>query len=315
MAEPAGEVLVTPRSLTAHGLESLDVLDPLREAGYSLVSGPAGIAPTLDDLTRLSPEIVGWIAGVERIGAAELDLFPRLRAISRNGAGADGIDIAAAAERGIRVLTARGANARGVAELTIGLILNALRRISWSNDELHSGGWSRAVALEMPDVTLGVVGLGAIGQTVADLCAALGARVLAHDPLAPNDPAGATVRVDLRTLLQDADVVTLHAPAPPDGEPLLGAAEIMSMRRGAILVNTARSRLVDPDAVLSALNSGALSSYSVDAFDEEPPTLTPLLRSPGTVMTPHAGAYTHASVLRASSAAVQNLLTILGHSR
>lgn len=297
--------------MTQAGLGAVPALEPLRQAGFELVSTPPGLLPGLDDLLAVPDTIVGWIAGVERIDARALDHFPLLIAISRNGAGADGIDLAATAARGIEVATARGANARGVAELALAHILNGLRRVSWANADLHAGGWTRSLGTELPETTVGIVGLGAVGRLVAGFAAALGARVVASDPFAAPDPGSPVTLMGLDDLFRTSTVVSLHSPPADDGRPIVGSAQLDLLSPGAILVNTARSSLVDTTAVFEALETGRLSSYAVDAFEAEPPVLSPLLAHPNTVLTPHLGGYTSASTARATEQSVANLLTIL----
>ncbi len=304
-------ILVTPRSVTAAGLEAVVELQPLRDAGFELVAGPAGTAPVAADLAALPRDIVGWLAGVERIGAAEMDLFPDLRVISRNGAGADAIDADAAAARDIAVLTARGANARGVAELALAHMLAGVRGTVASHDGLRRGEWVRSPGREFPDLTVGVVGYGAIGRLVAGFARALDAHVVVSDPFASPDRPDIE-GVELDELFSRSDVVTLHAPPATDGTPLLDRRRVALLPARAVIVNTARWSLVDPDAVLDALESGAVSCYAVDAFAEEPPAPHPLLEHPSVLLSAHLGGYTDASVRRAVEGAVAGLLSTLG---
>jgi phosphoglycerate dehydrogenase-like enzyme len=231
--------------------------------------------------------------------------------ISRNGVGADAVDVAAAEARGIRIVLARGANSRGVAELAILLTLAALRDLPAANTAMKAGHWQRALGREMPDVTLGIVGFGAIGRCVAQLGGALGATLIAHDAYAVVEQASGANSATLAEVFARADVVSLHSPPPADGSPLVTAELLATMRRGSVLVNTARSALVADDAVLEALESGQLSAYAVDAFDAEPPAMTPLLMHPRTILTPHLGGFTGASTRRAGDLAVSNLIAAL----
>jgi phosphoglycerate dehydrogenase-like enzyme len=303
-------VLVTPRSLTSAGLETVTALEPLRERGWELVAGPAGRLPSASDLAALLPGIDGWICGVEPVTADVLAAADRLRVISRNGVGAELVDAAAAEARGIRVLLARGANARGVAELTLAHMLAALRDIPAADRALHAGGWERRLGRELADCVVGVVGFGAIGRLVAGFALPFGARVVASDPFAPIDLPGVAA-VDLPELFAVSDIVTLHSPPPTDGTRLVDRAMLARMPAGGVLVNTARSALVDAAAVREALDDGRLSAYAVDAFDREPPELDALLSHSRTIMTPHVGGYTHASVRRATEQAVANLVQAL----
>lgn len=303
-------ILITPRSMTQRPLEEIAELDPLRVRGWELISGPPGRMPTERELLELVPGVDGWIAGVEPITERVLDTARKLRVISRNGVGADAIDRAAATARGVQVMLARGTNSRGVAELALTLILAGLRDVPSAAAAMRDGGWSRTLGSEITDHTVGIVGYGAVGRIVGDLVTAIGGQILAYDAYA-SPPV--EVRVDcLEELFSRSTVVTLHTPPAADGSRLVSAELLRSMRPGGVLVNTARSGLVDEDAVLEALASGTLAAYAVDAHATEPPQLTPLLRHPRTIMTPHLGGYTDASTRRATVAAVEGVISILG---
>lgn len=305
-------ILITPRSLTAAGLENVHELDPLRERGYELVAGPAGRSPSEEELTALVSGVDGWLAGVESISARVLDVASDLKVISRNGVGADAIDLGAAAAHGIAIVLARGANSRGVAELTILLTLAALRDLPRANNDMKNATWARTLGREMPDITLGLVGFGAVGRLVAQMANAFGTRVLAYDAYSEVEPASGAAAASLRTVFESSDVVSLHSPPPADGSPLVTSEVLSWMTPGSVLINTARSALVEDAAVLKCLEGGHLSAYAVDAFDAEPPQLTALLRHPSTIMTPHLGGFTEASTRRATELAVSNLITRLG---
>lgn len=301
-------VLITPRSLTAGGLDSVPELEPLRQAGFELVSPEPGRMPGHDELLELVPGCVGWLAGVERIDAEILERATQLRAISRNGTGTDAVDLDAAERHGVAVLRAEGANAQGVAELVLTLVLAALRGVVPSTTALKAGRWERSVGHELADRTVGIVGLGAIGRRTAAMFTALGAHVVGHDPY----PSDTTVRLlGLDELLATADVISLSCPPPADGRPILDAARLATVPRGTVLVNTARSSLVDDAAVLAVLEGGTLAAYAVDAFDAEPPEPSALLRHEKVVPTPHIGGFTTSSVRRATTVAVDNLLDAL----
>lgn len=302
-------ILVTPRSLTR---SSGPELEPLERAGYTLVFSTPGAVPDEEELVRLLPGCVGYLAGIERIGERALDAADALVAISRNGAGIDNVDLAAAAERSIAVLRAAGANARGVAELTLALLLGAFRQVPRHDAAVKSGVVERFQGIEAEGRTLGLIGCGAIGRLVAGLAAALGMRVLAHD-VAPGEDLRESERFRLASfdeVVASCDALSLHCPPLPDGRPLIGAAELARMRRGAVLVNTARADLVDGPAVLAALEDGSLRAYATDTVDGET-QIDALLRHRLVIATPHVGAYTAESVARATEAAVRNLLDAL----
>ena len=302
-------ILVTPRSLTA---SHHPAVERLREFGYNIVYCEAGKAPGEQELLRLVPEVVGWLAGVEPVSEAVIAAAGRLRAISRNGVGVDNLPLLALSQRGIALRTAGGANAHGVAELTIGLMFSAMRQIPFADSGIKSGRWQRRIGRELRDRTVGVVGYGAVGREVARLAVALGAKVVAYYPAPQAANADAlTLLADLATLIAESDIVTLHCPAAADGRPLFGAQQFAACRHGVIVVNTARASLVDERAILEALNAGQVACYAVDVFNEEPPRDLTLAGDPRVIATAHIGGYTEESVNRATTAAVENLLEAL----
>lgn len=303
-------ILVTPRSLTA---SPHPAVERLRDDGFEIVYSSSGLLPDEAELTRLMPGVVGWLAGVEPVSEAVIASADALRAVSRNGVGVDNLPVPAMAERGIALRTADGANAAGVAELTVGLAFAALRQIPASDAGIKAGGWPRRRGLEIRGRRVGVVGCGAIGREVARLFAALGASILAFDPLRPNIdvPSDRFAWADLPTLFAEADIVTLHCPPPKDGRPLVGREELANFRRGSILINTARAQLVDEAALVEALDDGVISTYAADVFAEEPPRSLALAGHSHVIATSHIGGFTDESVDRATEVAVANLLDAL----
>jgi D-3-phosphoglycerate dehydrogenase len=304
------KILVTPRSLTKEGDPSLNLL---RDAGYEVVLCSPGKAPGEEELIRLLPGCVGWLAGVEKIPDTVLAKAPDLRAISRNGTGVDSIDLAACERRGISVLRAEGANARGVAELTLALMLSLLRHIPWNDAKMKAGGWERRQGAELEGRTLGVIGTGRIGRLVTRFALAMDMKVVGHDayPDSGYAPSPGFRYASVGELLAAADIVTLHCPHTPGEKPLIDRQALALMKKDARLINTARAGLVDDAAVLEALDAGRLAGYAVDAYDKEPPDASPLLAHERVISTAHIGAYTAESVSKATRAAVDNLLAAL----
>jgi len=303
-------IVVTPRS--AHGHPAVD---RMRAAGYEVVFPSPGAVPTAEQLQAALGGSVGYLAGIEPVTRELLEAAPLLRAISRNGTGADTIDLDAAEERGVRVLRAPAANAQGVAELTVALMLAAARSLPYAAGAIRAGEWGRRQGIELGGRTLGVIGAGQIGRRVIRVALALGMRVRAYDayPDASFEPEGDFAFVPLDDVLAGAEVLTLHA--PPADEPLVDRAVLAGLPAGAILVNTARASLVDEAAVLEALDSGALRSYATDVYAVEPPGVTALTSHPAVIGTAHIGGFTAESVERAMSAAVDNLLHALDSDR
>lgn len=305
-----GRILVTPRSVTRDGHPALQ---RLKDAGFAVVLGPAGLQPTEGQLLQLLPGCAGYLAGVEPVTARVLAAASGLRAISRNGTGTDNIDAAAAAAHGIAVLRADGANARGVAELTLALILALARALPQTDAALKRGEWTRHQGFELAGRTLGLVGCGRVGQLVATAGGALGMTVIAHDPPVEGrfNPGPFFRFAPLAEVIRDADILSLHCPPPPAGRPVLDEAALATARQGVRVINTARFELIDPAAMLAALDRGQVGGLALDVFSEEPPKDQALVRHPRVIATPHLGGFTRESIDRAMDVAVENLLRAL----
>jgi D-3-phosphoglycerate dehydrogenase len=304
-------ILITPRSLTqAHSID----LEPLKKAGFELVFAPAGKTPSETDLLDLVPGCVGWLAGVESISERVLRTATDLKVISRNGTGVDNVPVEIAERLGIEVVRAEGANARGVAELTICLALASLRHLPALHSGLKQGRWHLIRGREIKGRTFGLIGCGAIGQIVTRLATGIGAHVAAFDPYGDVSfrPGGNFVWATFEEVLASADIVSLHCPPPLDGRPLIGREALNLMKDSSCLINTARGSLVDEAAIIEALDAGKLSVYATDVFPTEPPDPeSPLLKHDRVIVSPHIAALTEESVQRATQRAVENLLAVL----
>jgi len=300
-------VLITPRSLTKSGHPALARLE---EAGCELVFSTPGVQPDEDELLRLAPGCVGYLAGVEKISARVIDAATDLKVIARNGVGVDNIDLEAARRAGVEIVRAAGANARGVAELTIALMLALARDVAFSDAHLKRADWQRRRGIELCGRTLGLVGCGQIGQQVAALALALGMKVIAYDP-SPQEsfrPRGEFRYACLEEVFSASHVVSFHCPPPPDGKPLVTRESLATMRRGVYLINTARAGLLDEEVLLEGLNDGHVTGLALDVFAAEPPGENPLVQHDRVVATPHLGGYTDESIARAVEVAVQGIL-------
>ena len=296
-------VLVTPRSLTH---SDHPAFQRLRQAGWEIVLGPKGRLPDEVELGELVRGCLGWIAGVEPVTPKVLAAADALKVISRNGSGIDNIPMGEAAQRGITVLRATGANAQGVAELTLGLALTAARGIHLADRGLKEGVWNRSIGSELNGRQVAVVGYGRIGQAVARLFAAFGSIVSVIEPLeVATEPFS---RVKLEDARREAELITLHCPPAPDGSPLLTKAWLSEVRPGLTLINTARRTLVDEEGLLQQLERGRIAAYGSDVFDQADAGTAKLIAHPRVIATSHLGAFTRESVDRAALEAVQNLL-------
>ncbi len=244
------------------------------------------------------------------VTAALIAAAPRLRLIQKIGVGVNTIDLGAARARGIAVCNLPGTNAPAVAELTLALMLAALRRLPMFDAAMRRGaGFALAPALkdgigELGGRTVGLVGWGAVPHALAPVLAALGCRVF-YTARAPRE--GDDAWRALPALLGESDIVSLHAPLTAETAHLIDAAALARMKPGAILVNTARGGLVDEPALVAALRSGRLGAAGLDVFAEEPiDPANPLLSLPNVVLTPHVGWLTTGTFERSLALAAEN---------
>jgi phosphoglycerate dehydrogenase-like enzyme len=245
---------------------------------------------------------------------------PNLKLVSILGTGTDNVDLAAASRRGVRVTNTPGVGAPSVAELTLGLMLAVTRAIPLSDARVRQGVWQHVEGPELAGKTLGLLGLGAIGQYVAQLGRGLGMRVVAWS--FARDPARAerlgVELVDRDDVFRQSDVVSVHLRNTPEVRGIVGARELGLMKPTAYLINTARGALVDQEALAQALRGGQIAGAGLDVYEEEPlpPERNPFLDLPNVVLTPHAGAVTREANTRSRAMPVDNIIAFLeGHAQ
>jgi len=300
------------------------IADPLAEAGLEILRA-AGMEIHLlsaDERPRLHEIVADFDALVVRsmtqVDRSLLEAGRQLKVVGRAGIGVDNVDVAAATERGILVVNAPTANLVSATEHTFALLLALARNVTAANVSLAAGEWNRKQFLgcELHGKTLGVVGLGRIGQGVAARARAFGMKVVAYDPFLD---ASAARRLDvelaeLDEVLASADVVSLHTPLTDQTRDLIDSRRIALMKPGAILVNCARGGIVDETALLEALEDGRLGGAALDVFAEEPPTDRGLVNHPRVVATPHIGAQTREAQVRVATETAKMILAALDGS-
>ena len=280
-------------------------------------------ASLVDDAPRLLTEAAGADALIVRNRTqVRGELLAALRdgcVVGRLGVGLDNIDVAACSARGMRVIPATGANALSVAEYVISAALMLLRGAYASTADVAAGRWPRAAlgnGREAAGKTLGLVGFGSIGQLVARLAQGLGMKVVAFDAmLGAGDPVFARSGVTpcgLDELVGNADVISLHVPLVDSTRNLFDAARIAAMKRGAVLVNTARGGVVDEAALAAALRSGQLGGAALDVFEHEPvAAVNAFAGCPNLLLTPHIAGVSAESNERVSFLIAQQVLEVL----
>ena len=269
-------------------------LDLLRAEGWE-VDARTGRAPDqlAGDLSNADAIVV---RSATKVTAPLIGAAPRLRVIARAGTGVDNVDVPAASARGIVVMNAPGANSISVAELAVGLILALARHVPAADAAMKQGKWEkkRFLGEEIRDKTLGLAGLGRIGQEVARRAAGFGMQIVAHDPFI-SEQVAADLGVQLVTLdelFARADYVSLHMPSNEKTRNLVNAERLARSKKGIRIINTARGDLIDEKALADAIEAGQVGGAALDVFETEPPPDARLQKLPQVIATPHIAAST-----------------------
>lgn len=279
------------------------------------------MAPTLEDADFAVHAADADVLLVlhRRIDASTLALAPWVRFVQRAGIGYDNIDVAALAAAGVPVAYTPGANAAGVAEHTILLMLALLKRLTSAEQATRTGRWAtndlvQAGIGDLAGATIGLVGLGHIGQAVAARLASFGSELLytSRHPVDPSTEArlGVTYRT-LPDLLAAASIVSLHLPLTAESRGLIGEAQLAQMRPGALLINTSRGGIVDEGALLRSLASGHVGGAGLDVLEHEKNDHNPFANRADVIVTPHVAGASRASVQRIMQLAVANVVRFL----
>ncbi|WP_279105950.1 phosphoglycerate dehydrogenase [Gordonia paraffinivorans] len=252
------------------------------------------------------------------VDAEVLDAGKKLKIIARAGVGLDNVDVPAATERGVMVVNAPTSNIHSAAEHAIALLMATARQIPAADATLREHTWKRSSfnGVEIFDKTVGVVGLGRIGQLVAARLAAFETHIIAYDPyVSPARAAQLGIElVSLDELLERADFITIHLPKTPETEGLIGAEQLARTKKGVVIVNAARGGLVVEQALADAIKSGQVRAAGLDVFSTEPCTDSPLFELPEVVVTPHLGASTAEAQDRAGTDVAKSVrLALAGH--
>jgi D-3-phosphoglycerate dehydrogenase len=286
----------------------------LEQTGFEIVRerGPLPEARMLE----LAGDFDAFLCGDDAITRKVLEKsLPRLKVVSKYGIGLDKVDVTAATELNIPVTFCPGVNHTTVAEHTFALLLAACRRLVEEVNHVHSGNWKRITGHELHGKTIGIVGFGRIGCEVAARARAFGMKVIGfgnHWDDAFAAAHGIQRAATLDDLFRAADVISLHTKLTPQTRHMVDARRIALAKPGLFLVNCARGELIDTQALIDALNSGAVAAYAADVMDLEPPPPDhPLLSAPRVIITPHIGSRTHENVARQATMAVQNMIHVL----
>lgn len=305
---PRPKVLVTS-PLPGRGLERLQATTDLH--CWDRSPGPAP-----EQLRTLIRDCEGLLCILtDTIDQALLDCAPRLRVVSSCSVGVDHVDVRALSDRGIPLGHTPGVLTDATADLAIGLLLACARRITESDRFVRAGDWTpnrrwspgMMLGMDLQGATLGLIGLGPIGQAVARRAQGFGLRVVGWTPSGRSVPG--VTSLGFTGVLEQSDILSLHLALSERSRRIIDRDALHRLRKGALLINTARGGLVDEAALVHALQDGSLAGAGLDVFEQEPlPARHPLLTLPNVVMTPHIGSATRGTRTRMADLAVDNLL-------
>jgi len=244
------------------------------------------------------------------LNAEVIQNCPNLKFINVAFTGVDHVALDAAKAQGIAVSNASGYSNDSVAELTLGMMLSLLRNVPQVDERCRNGATKDGlVGRELRGKTVGIVGTGAIGSRVGELCRAFGCRTIAYNGFSNRKSTEQLTYLPMKEMLEQSDIVTLHCPVTDQSRGLINAETIAQMKDGALLINAARGPVVDSQALADALHSGKLAGAGIDVFETEPPLDVnhPLLHTPNTIVTPHVAFATEESMKKRAEIVFDNL--------
>jgi D-3-phosphoglycerate dehydrogenase len=275
-------------STSTFNLENFADLSAVNNSGIEIKLNPFKARLTEGQVIEmLGKNSIGLIAGLEPLNEKVLRSATELKVIARVGTGLDSVDLTAAEKLGIKVFNTPDAPTSAVAELTLGHILGLLRNIAKTDRQIRDNTWQGQMGSLLETKTVGVIGYGRIGQRVAKLISALGAKVIVHDPYTRAEDFA---NCSLKELCSQSDVLTLHVPYSDKTHHIIGSELIQTMKPGSFVVNVSRGGLVDEVSLLNALESGHLAGAALDCFEQEP-YFGPLSKLENVQMTAHMGTY------------------------
>lgn len=308
-------ILVTPTSFAKYNNDYRFVLESaVKKVTYNTTGRPLSER----DLLPLVSGIDGFIAGLDDITSGVIKSAGSLKVISRYGTGVDRVDLKAAKDAGIFVTNTPGANSASVAELTIGLAIAAARNITGANSRTKNGDWPRISGMSLSGKTFGIIGLGSIGKEVAKRLSCFNMKILAYD--ISFDAVFANqygiIYADTDRIFSSSDFISLHTPVFKDTVNIVNKKTLVKMKKGAILINTARGELVNEDDLYNSLITGHLKAAALDAFKEEPPDRgNKLLSLPQVITVPHIGAATDDASNEMTKISIEECFAVLKGER
>lgn len=287
-------------------------MDQLKEEGFEIIDF-RGSGVHNPDFLQAAESVKAVLCGNElQINEEFLEKASNLELVIKIGAGLDNVDIAAASRHNVLICNTPGKNMQAVADHVFALILSASRKIITCDKGLRENRWEHTQILcyEIWQKTLGLIGLGAVGQNVALRAKGFQMKVVAHDPCWPEEFAQehGIEQVSIEKLLEVSDIVSLHSPLTADTKGLIDKQALNRMKPSAFLINTARGAIINEADLYEALKNGVISGAGLDVFENEPPTDSPLLELDNVTLSPHTASFTYDSINNMNMAAVEQFI-------
>ena len=296
-------VLISTSSFAEYDEKPIDLL---KKAGFEVKLNPFSRKLTEAEARELYSDVDFIIAGTEPITRSVLESSKGIKVISRCGTGLDNVDLNASKELGVEVFNTPYGPTLAVAELTIGLIINILRKINQMDKELHKGFWQKRMGSLLQGKNVGIIGFGKIGQKVAELLLSFGVNIGYYDV---NDITHSLncKPFDLESLLSWSNIISIHSSTSSPSKTVIGEREFKLIQEGAYLINLSRGGIIDEDVLYGSLKNRYLSGAALDVFDNEPYTGN-LAELDNVILTPHIGSYAKEARVKMEIDAVENLL-------
>ena len=282
------KIVVTPRGFAKCGLDNVKII---KDAGFILEYNDTGNAYTKEEFYEKTRDADGVIVGVEIVDKEYIDSHPNLKAVVKFGVGTDNIDVEYCRQKGIVVDRTVGSNSRSVAETAISFILADSKNLYESISNTREYKWTKQTGYEIENKIIGLVGFGAIAKKVAQMAFGLGMKVLAYDPYITNEDNAKKYDVEIvnfEEIIKRSDFVSLHIPLTEETTDFITLAQLKEMKKGAVLINTARGGIVNEADLYEALSQNIIRAAYFDVLSSEPPQKDePLIKLPNFYLTPH----------------------------
>lgn len=306
------KVVITARSF---GESSDEPFNILKENDCEILKVSTYKPLSAEELIPLVKDADALIVGNDKVTEKVINAGKKLKVISRYGVGYDNVDLNAAKKKGIVVTNTPNTNNNSVADLVIGFLLVLARNLLAVNRIVRSGEWKRIMGTEIYGKTLGIIGFGKIGKSVAKRAKGFEMEVLCYDvypDLEFSKEYGITY-CSLEELLKRSDIVTIHVPLTPETRGLIGERELGMMKPTAFLINTSRGGIVDERALYDTLSNKKIAGAALAVMEQEPPINSPLLQLDNVVITPHIGGYTGEAINNMGIVAAKNIVLVLNN--